>query len=82
MKPTPKISQGSILVSDIFLDNTCFKRSVVLLTEHKAEGSFGFIINKPTEVKIADAIEVSRISIRSFTLVDQLKQTPYTIFTP
>lgn len=57
MEPTPKISQGSILASGLFLDNTCFKRSVVLLAEHNTERSIGFILNKPTDIKITDAVE-------------------------
>lgn len=33
-----------------------FKRSVVLLTEHNANGSVGFILNKPVDLKIQNAI--------------------------
>jgi len=57
MEPYPKISQGSLLVSNPFLNDPYFKRSVVLLADHDEEGSLGFILNKPTNVKIADAVE-------------------------
>jgi putative transcriptional regulator len=34
-----------------------FHRSVVLLAKHEEEGSFGFIINKPTEIKVAEILQ-------------------------
>lgn len=34
-----------------------FKRSVVLLTEHNANGSFGLILNKPIPMYLNEAIE-------------------------
>jgi len=33
-----------------------FARSVVLLCEHGAEGAVGFVLNRPTEVRAADAV--------------------------
>jgi len=33
-----------------------FARSVVLLCEHSAEGAVGFIVNRPTETRAADAV--------------------------
>ncbi|MCG8461564.1 MAG: YqgE/AlgH family protein [Holophagales bacterium] len=34
-----------------------FRRSVVLLIRHEEDGSLGFIVNRPTELKIADILE-------------------------
>jgi len=34
-----------------------FHRSVVLLLAHEDEGSFGFIVNRPTEMKVAEVLE-------------------------
>lgn len=34
-----------------------FHKSVVVLLAHEDEGSFGFILNRPTEVKIAEVLE-------------------------
>lgn len=48
---------GKILVSDPFLRSRYFKRSVILLGEHDKNGSVGFILNKPTDLNINDAIE-------------------------
>ena len=38
-KVAPK--KGRVLISEPFLQDTCFKRSIVLLTEHTNEGSVG-----------------------------------------
>src|SRR5204863_9279875 len=48
---------GRILVSEPFLLDSYFKRSVILLGEHSEEGTVGFILNKPTDLKLNDALE-------------------------
>lgn len=48
---------GRILVSEPFLLDSYFKRSVILLGEHGNEGTVGFILNKPTDLKLNDALE-------------------------
>jgi putative transcriptional regulator len=50
-------SQGRILIAEPFLNDTYFKRSVVFITEHNAEGSVGFVLNKPVELKVQDVIQ-------------------------
>jgi putative transcriptional regulator len=35
-----------------------FARSVVLLCEHGAEGAIGFVVNRPTDVRAADAVSL------------------------
>lgn len=47
---------GSILVSDPFLIDPNFKRSVILLCEHQGKGSVGFILNRPLNLNLKDAI--------------------------
>jgi putative transcriptional regulator len=55
--PEDKIPEkGRILISEPFLPDTFFNRSIVLLTDHNAEGSVGFILNKKLEIKVCDAI--------------------------
>ncbi|HEV2847015.1 MAG TPA: YqgE/AlgH family protein, partial [Thermoanaerobaculia bacterium] len=34
-----------------------FHRSVVLLLHHEAEGSFGFIVNRPTGIKVSEILK-------------------------
>ena len=48
---------GSLLISEPFLADSCFKRSVVLLSEHDKHGTLGFILNKPTDLKLNEAVE-------------------------
>ena len=50
-------TKGNILLSEPFLQDPNFARSVVLLTEHNEEGSIGFILNKPIIYKINEIIE-------------------------
>ena len=39
-------AQGSILISEPFLQDAYFQRSVVLLVEHNTQGSMGFVLKK------------------------------------
>ena len=48
---------GRLLISEPFMQDPYFKRSVVLLTEHNANGSFGLILNKPIPMYLNEAIE-------------------------
>jgi putative transcriptional regulator len=50
-------SRGKLLVSEPFLSDPCFKRTVVLLSEHNEEGTIGFILNKPTEINLNDGVQ-------------------------
>jgi putative transcriptional regulator len=49
--------KGKILISEPFLADSFFSRSVVYLTDHSEEGSVGFIINKSLDIKIENALE-------------------------
>ena len=48
--------QGRVLISEPFLNDTYFRRSVVLLTEHSEEGSVGFVLNKPVDLSVNDVL--------------------------
>lgn len=50
-------AKGKFLVSEPFMDDPYFKRSVVLLTEHNKEGSVGFILNQALDIKLSELIE-------------------------
>lgn len=52
-----KPKKGRILISEPFLMDNYFKRSIVLLTEHNEEGTIGFVLNKPIEVNVHEIIE-------------------------
>ncbi len=51
-----KIETGTILLADPFLFGLPFRRSVVLMTEHRNDGSVGFILNKKMDIKVSDLI--------------------------
>jgi putative transcriptional regulator len=56
--PEDKIPEkGKILISEPFLPDTFFSRSIVYLTDHSSEGSVGFVLNKKTDLKLSSAIE-------------------------
>ena len=57
MKRIFEPAQGSLLVSEPFLADSFFKRSVVLLSEHDKKGTLGFILNKPTDVTVNQAVD-------------------------
>lgn len=50
-------AKGKILISEPFLNDTNFKRTIILLTEHSDEGSIGFVLNKPTDYRVHEVIE-------------------------
>ncbi|MDX2415174.1 MAG: YqgE/AlgH family protein [Bacteroidales bacterium] len=58
IKPEDKIpAKGKLLISEPFLQDTFFNRSLVYLTEHTEKGSVGFILNKKVSIKLNEAIE-------------------------
>ena len=40
-------SPGMLLIAEPFLKDPNFRRSVVLVCEHRKEGSFGFVLTSP-----------------------------------
>jgi putative transcriptional regulator len=61
-----KPEKGKVLLSEPFLEDNFFKRSVVYLCSHNKDGSFGFIINNVLTVclhELVDGIESCDFSI-------------------
>ena len=55
--PEDKIPEkGKILISEPFLPDTFFNRSIVYLTDHTPQGSVGFILNKKLDLRVSAAI--------------------------
>lgn len=52
---TPR--RGDLLVSEPFLPDPNFERTVVLICENNEDGSIGFILNKPSLVNLGDVFE-------------------------
>jgi putative transcriptional regulator len=53
MIPDLNPASGRILVSQPSLSDRFFSRAVVMLAEHGPDGSFGFIVNKPANIKLS-----------------------------
>lgn len=45
--------RGKLLVSEPLLPDPNFERSVILLCAHDEDGSFGFVMNKPSETPVS-----------------------------
>ncbi len=51
-----KPEKGKILVSEPYLPDPNFERSIVLLCDHNEAGSFGFVLNKPSVAALGDVM--------------------------
>lgn len=56
------LSPGFLVAAPALLDPN-FRRSVVLLVDHREEGSLGFVINRPGEVSFEEVIQA--LSLRA-----------------
>ncbi len=51
------IANGRLLIAEPFMGDTNFERSVVLICEHTAQGTFGLVLNQTTDLHLSDVIE-------------------------
>lgn len=49
--------KGDLLISEPFLADPNFARTVIYLCEHNDEGSFGFVLNKPAKKNLNELLE-------------------------
>jgi putative transcriptional regulator len=49
--------KGRLLISEPFLPDPNFERTVVLLCEHNKRGSFGFVLNKPSIATVKEVMD-------------------------
>ncbi|QIX59800.1 YqgE/AlgH family protein [Hymenobacter lutimineralis] len=53
------LTSGSLLISQPFLGDPNFERTVVLLCQHaEAEGTFGLVLNRPSTLVLGDVLEL------------------------
>lgn len=59
LRPENKLppAAGRLLVSEPFLPDPYFRRTVILLCEHNKEGSFGFVLNRAMDLAVNDLME-------------------------
>ncbi len=50
-------SRGDLLISEPYLPDPNFERTVILICEHDENGTFGFVLNKKANVQLADVVE-------------------------
>jgi len=51
------LTSGCLLIAEPFMGDTNFERSVVLICEHNPQGTFGLVLNQPTDLILSDVIE-------------------------
>lgn len=51
-----KPEAGRLLISEPYLSDPNFERTIILLCEHNEEGSVGFVLNKPSLSKLNELI--------------------------
>ncbi|MDN5204912.1 YqgE/AlgH family protein [Fulvivirgaceae bacterium BMA10] len=52
-----KPKKGDLLISEPFLPDPNFERTVILMCEHNEEGSFGFVLNRPSVMQFDEVVE-------------------------
>jgi putative transcriptional regulator len=58
IRPEDKVpGKGKVLISEPFLSDRFFNRTIVFLTEHGPDGSVGFILNRVLELRVNTAVE-------------------------
>jgi putative transcriptional regulator len=51
------LSKGQVLVSEPFLSDPSFNRSVILITDHGSHGTIGYVLNHQTDLVVSQLIE-------------------------
>jgi putative transcriptional regulator len=51
-----RLTSGRLLVATPVLRDPTFRRSVVLMLDHDAEGALGLILNRPSDAEVGDAV--------------------------
>ena len=57
LKPIDSVNRGTFLVASPVLRDPNFLRTVVLMCEHGDGGSWGFVVNRPTELALPDLVD-------------------------
>lgn len=56
-KNMPDPEPGDFLISEPFLNDPNFERTVILVCEHNEDGTFGLVLNKLSDLKLNDVLE-------------------------
>jgi len=52
-----KPQRGDLLISEPYLPDPNFERTVIYLCEHDENGTFGFVLNKKAQVSLGDVVD-------------------------
>lgn len=52
-----KPDKGRLLISEPYLPDPNFERTIILLCENNEEGSFGFVLNKPSLANVSEVMD-------------------------
>jgi len=50
-------TKGDLLISEPYLPDPNFERTVVLLCEHDENGTFGYVLNKRSQLTVSELVE-------------------------
>jgi len=50
------VAAGELLVASPGMHDSTFDRTVILLLEHDESGSMGLVLNRPSDIRVADAL--------------------------
>lgn len=50
------LAPGALLIAEPSMLDPNFRRAVILLCDHNPEGSFGLILNRPTDLQVAEVL--------------------------
>jgi putative transcriptional regulator len=51
------VDKGVLLISEPFLPDPNFERTVVLICDHNDQGSVGFVLNRYADIRLADVVD-------------------------
>jgi putative transcriptional regulator len=57
MSTPTAITAGTLLIAEPFMQDPNFRHTVVLLCHKTTEGAFGFVLNRPTGIKVTEVID-------------------------
>jgi putative transcriptional regulator len=52
-----KPAKGTLLISEPYLPDPNFERTIILMCENNEEGSFGFVLNKPSLANVSEVMD-------------------------
>lgn len=59
--------KNKLLIASPCLQNSCFQQSIVFLYEHCSQGSIGFIMNKPSPIRLGEVLKQAGIVSHTFS---------------